>query len=281
MKVIDAILFCGELDMLELRLNELNPVVDAFCIVEAPEMHGSSKKRTPSLIDRWDEPWLKPFFPKIYYNALSGLVPEYTDGTSGWARENFHRNSLMAPVLDASTSPDDIVIVSDADEIPRARAIQRYLREKPDGIALLRLDHYFYNVNCYAGVWMRSSIGTLRDYEAMGGFQAPRGHLGDVIERQVMALGNAGWHFSSFFDVPRLREKLQNFAHSFEIGPLLELSDAELTDLIRRRVNIFSGAELAKRPTRNPSLPAYFLDNLKRFEKFTEEYACQKISQSQ
>ncbi len=270
MKVIDAILFAGELDILEIRLNELSSVVDAFVIVEAQEMHGSAKKRNLSLIDKWDEPWLKPFRSKIYYDALPHLVPEYTDGTSGWARENFHRNALMPPVLQASTSPDDVVIVSDADEIPRAQAIGRYLREKPPGVCLLRLDHYFYNVNCYGGVWMRNSIGSLRAYEEMGGFQAPRGHLGDVIERRVIALGNAGWHFSSFFDVSRLREKLGNFAHSFEMGPLLELSDAELTDLIRKRVNIFTSDALAKRPTLNPTLPKYLLDNLARFEKFTE-----------
>lgn len=276
MKVIDAILFAGELDILEIRLNELNSVVDAFVIVEAQEMHGSTKKRDLSLIEKWDEPWLKPFTSKIYYDALPRLVPEYTDGPSGWARENFHRNALMPPVLQASTSPDDVVIVSDADEIPRARAIEGYLREKPPGVCLLRLDHYFYNVNCYGGVWMRSSIGSLRAYEEMGGFQAPRGHLGDVIERQVIALGNAGWHFSSFFSIPRLREKLENFAHSFEMRDLLTLSDERLAAAIRSRWNIFNGDPLAKRPTLNPTLPAYFLNNLKRFEKFTEEYACQK-----
>lgn len=275
MKVIDAILFAGELDILEIRLNELNSVVDAFVIVEAEEMHGSAKKRTASL--NLDAPWIQPFRPKIYYNVLSWLQPPYTDGESGWARENYHRNSLLHPVLDASTSPDDVVIVSDADEIPRARAIKGYLQNKPPGVALLRLDHYFYNVNCYGGIWMRSSIGSLRDYEAMGGFQAPRGHLGDVIERQVIALGNAGWHFSSFFDVPRLREKLENFAHSFEMKDLLALTDEELSAAIRARRNIFNGNLLAKRPTKNPTLPSYFLENVKRFEKFTEEYACQKI----
>jgi beta-1,4-mannosyl-glycoprotein beta-1,4-N-acetylglucosaminyltransferase len=279
MKVIDAILFTDELDILEIRLNELDAVVDAFVIVEAQEMHGSAKHRKLSLPHEFSKPWLRRFAKKIYYNALPKLEPTYTDGISGWARENFHRNALMAPVLDASTSPDDVIIVSDADEIPRAKAIRAYLREKPPGVCILQLDHYFYNVNCYGGKWMRSSIGSLRSYEAMGGFQAPRGHLGDVIERQVIVLGNAGWHFSSFFDIPRIREKLENFAHAFEVGPLLELSDAELADLIRNRVNIFKGDTLAKRPTRNPTLPAYFLDNLKRFEKFTEEYSCQKISQ--
>jgi beta-1,4-mannosyl-glycoprotein beta-1,4-N-acetylglucosaminyltransferase len=270
--LIDAILFTDELDILEIRLNELNPVVDKFVIVEALECHGSNKRRESCLDKNWGR--FTQFKDKIDYTLLHHLEPEYTDGKSGWARENLHRRALEIPVSQVSVSPDDIVIVSDADEIPRARAIKGYLQEKPPGVALLQLDHYFYNVNCYGGKWMRSSIGSLKDYQEMGGFQAPRGHLGDVIERMVMCIGNAGWHFSSFFDVPRLREKLTNFAHSFEMRRLLDLSDEEITALIRQRKNIFTGKDLARRATRNPQLPVYFLENLERFAKFTEEYQC-------
>lgn len=267
--VIDAILFTDELDMLDIRLHELD-FVDKFVIVEALEAHGSARKREACLAKNWDV--IKPFEAKVKYVILNELKPSYSDGVSGWARENFHRNALMPPVLEVSTSPDDVVIVSDADEIPRARTIKGYLQNPPPGVCLLRLDHYFYNVGCYGGIWMRSSIGRLKDYQEMGGFQAPRGHLGDVIERQVIALSNAGWHFSSFFPVPRLREKLQNFAHSFEMARLLQLSDDEIAAMIRARKNIFTGADLARRSTHNPTLPKYFLDNLQRFERFIEKY---------
>jgi beta-1,4-mannosyl-glycoprotein beta-1,4-N-acetylglucosaminyltransferase len=273
--LIDAILFTDELDMLELRLNELDSVVDKFVIVEALEAHGSVKRREPCFAYHRDHPALKKFAHKIVYEVLTELRPPYTDGTSGWARENYHRECLMLPVLQIA-GPDDIVIVSDADEIPRAKTIQRYLglRDQIPGLCFLRLDHYFYNVNCYDAVWMRSSIGPLRAYQDMGGFQPPRGHLGDVIGREVTALNNAGWHFSSFFPVERLREKLQNFAHAYEVRPLLEFSDDQLKTIIRARKNIFTGKDLAHRPTLNPTLPQYFLDNLERFSAFTEEGLC-------
>jgi len=269
-KVIDAILFTDELDMLEIRMNELDSVVDYFVIVEALEAHGATKPRSACYAHNWDAPGLKKFRDRVIYEILPELKPAYTDGQSGWARENFHRNCLMSPVLQVA-GPDDIVIVSDADEIPRAGAVRRYLSDPAPGIVLLRLDHYFYNVNCYGGIWMRNSIGALKDYQSMGGFQAPRGHLGDVIPRQVMALGNAGWHFSSFFSLPRLREKLATFAHSFEMGHLAGMSNEDLVAAIRARKNIFTGADLAKRPTRNPTLPAYFLEHLDRFTDLTEE----------
>jgi len=272
-KVIDAILYAGEADILDIRLNELSSVVDHFVIIESAEAHGAARLRKA---DSFPE-CLKSFLPKITYRFLPQLEPPYTDGQSGWARENYHRNALMSPVLSLGAKPEDIILVSDADEIPRASAIKRYLSGPPPGVSLLRLDHYFYNVNCYSGVWMRSSIGTLKAYQDMGGFQAPRGYLGEVIERYVMALGNAGWHFSSFFSPERLREKLRNFAHSFEYPVLTALSDEALIDIIKSHRNIFNGQELSRRPTKNPSLPQYFLDNLNRFQNFTEEGQC-KIS---
>lgn len=275
-KVIDAILFCGELDCLEIRFNELSSVVDHFVVVEAMEAHGSTQRRSTSLTSNWDRGNLKSFRDRVTYVILPTLEPAYTDGQSGWARENYHRNALMRPVLDVARS-EDVIIVSDADEIPRASALKRYLSDPPVGVSLLRLDHYFYNVNNFSGVWMRSSIGTLKAYQDMGGFQAPRGYLGEVIERYVMALGNAGWHFSSFFSPERLREKLRNFAHSFEYPVLTALSDEALIDIIKSHRNIFNGQELSRRPTKNPSLPQYFLDNLNRFQNFTEEGQC-KIS---
>ena len=39
--IFDAFIFAGELDMLEIRLNELKDVVDHFVIVEACEPHGA------------------------------------------------------------------------------------------------------------------------------------------------------------------------------------------------------------------------------------------------
>ena len=41
MKVIDAFMFFDELDLLEIRLHELDPLVDHFVIIEALERHGT------------------------------------------------------------------------------------------------------------------------------------------------------------------------------------------------------------------------------------------------
>ena len=44
MKIIDCFTFYNELDMLELRLNELNEVVDYFVLVECVKTHANNDK---------------------------------------------------------------------------------------------------------------------------------------------------------------------------------------------------------------------------------------------
>ena len=44
MKVYDCFTFFNELDLLELRLSELNSVVDYFVIVEADKKHNGERK---------------------------------------------------------------------------------------------------------------------------------------------------------------------------------------------------------------------------------------------
>ena len=42
--IYDCFLFYNEFDLLEIRLNELNPVVDKFVLVEATRTHQKKKK---------------------------------------------------------------------------------------------------------------------------------------------------------------------------------------------------------------------------------------------
>ena len=44
MKIYDCFTFYNELDLLEIRLNELNDVVDGFILVEAEQSHQNKSK---------------------------------------------------------------------------------------------------------------------------------------------------------------------------------------------------------------------------------------------
>lgn len=71
-KVVDLILFAMDPDKLEVRLRELDPVVDKFIILEAGETFSGLKKPL-SFAALKNDPRFKPFMPKIDYRSLDHL----------------------------------------------------------------------------------------------------------------------------------------------------------------------------------------------------------------
>jgi beta-1,4-mannosyl-glycoprotein beta-1,4-N-acetylglucosaminyltransferase len=253
--------------MLEIRLNELDPIVDKFVIVESLEMHANLKTK-PAIFETNRERF-KKFEHKISYTILPHLFPAY-DGTkeSGWKRENYQRTALMAPVVEASSSLNDIVILSDCDEIPRMTAIRDNIPSLSEKIHMLKLDMYYYNVNHWKQFWPRSSAGPLRAFQEARGFQVVR----DGGASGVGLINDAGWHFSYFGDAPRVRLKIESIAENYFPGcqDLLKLSDTQITERMAQGQDIIMrpDSHLTKRDTNDPRLPSYFLSNLNKYPNF-------------
>ena len=288
-KIIDAFTFAGELDLLELRLNELDSVVDHFVIVEAAEPHAATGRRQPTYLaepERWAEVTSK-FGSKIVYNVLDKLEPPYTDRISGWKRENLHQSSLWEPSLQLSTSPEDWLLVSSVDEIPSANMVSQLHKEDfrkmfPDEVVYLGLDLFYHNVNNYFDKrpWTYSHMGTIKAYTKIGGTLPARANLDAPQPISRIAVYPAGWHLTSFMDLPRLREKLHTFAHSSDsfVLELLKLNDKELASLILSHKNIFDRSQLVERASDDPRLPKYLLDNPEKFAHFHEKWLREKYS---
>lgn len=274
-KIIDCFPFFNELDMLELRLNELNDVVDHFVIVEALEMHGSSRKREAVLAPNLG--LFEQFKDKITYILLPELKPSFTDMASGWARENYQRTALQEVAFSLATDPHDLIMVSDCDEIPSAHAVKDAVHFGSAGMNVFDLAFYYYNVNTYVSQWTRSTIGTHAQYVAEGGFQAVRDATNGA--RQYNVIRSAGWHFSYFGKdaLAHVRLKSENFAHASDdiCVNLNKRTDAEIAGDIANHRDIYRRPGMLQfqhRHTNDPSLPRYFLNNQERFEVFTETY---------
>ena len=128
MKVYDCFTFFNEFELLELRLKALRDVVDYFVIVEANLKHNGEPKDF-NLLKRADD--FKDFFPKIRYVA-SDLSKVPFKGVGDWSLENAQRNAIMNGIGDAAE--DDLIMISDLDEIPAPDIFQRLQENK---IALL------------------------------------------------------------------------------------------------------------------------------------------------
>jgi len=123
MKTYDCFTFFNELDVLEFRLQELYDTVDHFVIAEANLSH-SGKPKDYILLDNWDR--YKPYADKI----IRIQVDDFPETPDSWVREKFQRWAMIRGLEDRK--PEDIIITSDLDEIPRAEMIQMIQQDEND-----------------------------------------------------------------------------------------------------------------------------------------------------
>ena len=123
MKVYDCFTFYNEFELLELRLKALWDVVDYFVLVEADKKH-TNEPKPYYFWERQDE--FKEFFPKIRHLPVEMTVP--FKGVGDWSIENAQRDAIAYGLEDAA--PDDLIMISDLDEIPAPDIFERMREDK-------------------------------------------------------------------------------------------------------------------------------------------------------
>ncbi|QXZ09997.1 hypothetical protein KUF54_01625 [Comamonas sp. Y33R10-2] len=253
-RVYDCFTYNGEFEILQIRLHELREVVDVFVIVEATRTFaGDAKLLTLDLA----APELAELADRIRYVVVDDM-PDDPPGiqakdikcdwlndppkTGFWRREKYQRNQIMRGIGDAH--PDDLILISDADEIPRADAV-RYMLQQPQNqvFGLLLWLYYFYaNYRNVEGAESRMvwSVAAPRHWFTQATPDQLR--LG-VRAGQVpaMRLQDAGWHLSYLgMSEARIRQKIAGFAHQ-------EYNDAEFLSRIDLKSMVTSGQDLYDR----------------------------------
>lgn len=116
--------FFNELDVLEIKLETLDPLVDRFIIAEATvDQRGAEKPLVfgpnRALFRRWAH--------KLTYVVVDDMPTRQDDEgmLAHWERENFQRNALIRGM--EGLAEDDLVLISDLDEIPYPAALEEGL----------------------------------------------------------------------------------------------------------------------------------------------------------
>ena len=264
--IYDCFTFFNELDLLEIRLNILNDYVDKFVLVEATKTFTGQDK---PLYYQENKERFKQFENKIIHI----IVDSYPDSNNPWFFECNQRNAIAKGF--ENCNDDDIILISDLDEIPKPELINKYKDIK--GVKLFEQIMCHYHINCINNkpeVWM---LGTkmLSYYEYKHLFDNEKPKYNDFVMeemnqgvtpslirdyKKLYHINDGGWHFTYLGGAQKLREKLKAYSHT-------ENATEEFCNLqtLEKRIKEHKGFTIVPL---DDFFPKYILENKDKYAQY-------------
>ncbi len=233
MNIYDCFMYFDEDLLLDIRLNILNKYVSKFVISEATYTHNGNPKKLKFDINNF-----KKFRHKIEYIVVDNQPPNILEIKkddnlekkgqklilNGYLRDNYQRNKISEGIL--SADDNDIIIVSDLDEIPNLENLD--FNNIKNKIIQFKQKMFYYKFNLYYPKldWFGSkackkkhliSPQWLRNIKSK---KYSKFRLDLIFNKKkysdIFYVLDGGWHFTCIRTAKDLEYKLLNFAHHYE-----------------------------------------------------------------
>lgn len=210
MKIIDCFIFYNEVDLLRYRLRTLNSIVDHFVIIEANQTFMGKPKE---LYSAKVSSLLEEFNGKLTHMIINLPFREgalSTNKDEQWKNENFQRNSIGTALKQLPLKDDDIIIISDVDEIPDPNTLYMIKCEEIHvTINCLEQDFFYYNLQSkFLNKWYHAKLIRYGLFKKIGKT------CDEIRHYDCVTISPGGWHLSYFGDKEFIRNKIQNFSHA-------------------------------------------------------------------
>lgn len=219
-KVIDAFVYNGEEDILDLRIEVLNSVVDEFWIIESDRTFTGHHK---NLVYEDQASFRNWPISKIRYFPFLPKSEEISKDP--WENEFAQRNYLSELIDTCSNT--DLIMYSDVDEIPAPEAVQ-LARDMGDlrcyGFEMST--HYLkYNYAMKEPSVLAISVCTIGFSKKSLELHSPNQLRIGIRDRSIDAdiLKSGGWHFSYMMNEELIKKKIKSFSHQ-------ELNNSQILD---------------------------------------------------
>lgn len=279
MQIYDCITYFDEDLLLNFRLNCLNKYVDKFVIVECLYSHRGVKKGFNLDLKKF-----KKFKDKIIYIRVNqkplnlNHIKKSDDKNTliskhilnGYIWDHFQRNKILEGIKDSR--PNDIIMISDLDEIPNLKNINFLKIKKKLIFFRQKILFYKFNLHYKYKFWFGTRACKKKD------LKSPQ-WLRDIKQKKynffrvdilfskkkynnIFHVKDGGWHYTNLKSAKDIFKKLTNYAHFIEF----ELSKIKLQDIkkmIQEKMAIYSH-EVDQRKNK-------FTGNIKLY-KFQKKY---------
>lgn len=269
--VYDCFTFFNELDLLEIRLNVLNAVVDKFVLVEMTKTYSGIDK---PLFYSENKGRFAQFENKIIHVVVDD-VPESNDS---WVLETYQRNAIARGLK--SCRPQDIILISDLDEIPDPNVISKLDCSREIYLLEMRMFYYFLNYLDFGHpVWRlgtkalsyRNFLNCLDDIDVPYTVYLPESLNHGTTPSKIRMwngakrIASAGWHFSYLGGYDTIITKIRSFSHQEYNKP--EFLDKDVLmrkiamgkDLFNRKDHFYVAVPIGRK------FPQYIVQNKERF----------------
>lgn len=212
-EVVDICLFNGEVEMLYLRLAELDPLVTKFYITESAVTF-SGLDRDLVFPKIREDPRIKAYEHKIVYLPITEQISHIAHN---WDRERFIREYAVPFVKYHHKDDYTFAISSDLDEIPNPDVVGPWLDanyRNVNGVIRINMDFHYYALRWRKRpVWVSAYLIPVKKIISL---DAPRPAMPHTIPREMANrpghISDAGWHMSYFLTTEEIQTKLKSFS---------------------------------------------------------------------
>ena len=282
--------------VLDLRLNTLNTYVDYFVIVESSFNHRGEKRELKFNLKKFEK-FSKKIIYLVYDKVPQKIEPiNSTDNEdekskkyifNAYLRENAQRNYIFKGLHHAD--PNDIILVSDVDEIPNLEKIN--FNKISEKLIFFNQSMFYYKFNLKLPnlIWTgtkackKKNLFSPQWLRNIKNKKYPFYRIDTLFSKtkytNIKIIIEGGWHFTNIKTAEEIRNKLKSYLHhrEFDVNPI---SVEDINEIINNKIAIYdlnvdkrsnkfgNGKKLENYEIN--SLPKYLQNNSEKYKQWID-----------
>jgi beta-1,4-mannosyl-glycoprotein beta-1,4-N-acetylglucosaminyltransferase len=234
--IYDCFTYFNEDKILDIRVNELKDSNIKHILIESPYTFTGEKKELNYINSE-----------KKYDSVIAFSVEDMPNNGNSWDNEIYQRNYIKKALEFMNVNDDDVIIISDVDEIPKREVVINFYY---NSITSLSMNVYSYWLNYLVckDCWNHARI-------------MKWSNLKETTPEETRHIGcyenikNAGWHFTYMGGVDRMIKKVESFSHT-------EVNTIEYKNKLTNEYNNCIPIKI------DSTYPSYIVNNIEKFKQY-------------